>query len=175
MNELREGLYEWLKAAFGTGAVIWADGNGPVPARVFVVLKIISVVREGYPTYHPIDDLGNQAIQQGALLTLHVACFGGSQGEALAESVALSGSLNRTSVKEALREHGLAFVDLPLAPVDVSKVVGTTFEGRAHFDARFRANLGDTDPVGWIATVILDGEYRSGDLVLTTSQTIGVA
>lgn len=172
MERFRDGLFAWIS---GLSPTIWANQNGKIPERQFCSIRIAGVRREGSPTYFPIDEDGNQPILQGALLTLHVAVFGGdTPGGALDTASALAGSLSRTTVKDRLRSAGLAFVDLAMPPADVSRVVGTTFEPHAVFDARFRVNLTEIDPVGWIETVILSGEFRSGDFALVVEQTVTI-
>ncbi|PZQ49753.1 MAG: hypothetical protein DI556_09790 [Rhodovulum sulfidophilum] len=151
MQRFREGIHGWISAA--SEQAIWADQDGKLPERQFCAVKITGVRREGAPTYFPIDGDGNQPILQGAILTVSVSVFGGATpGAALDKASALAGSLNRVTVKDRLRSKGLAFVDLPLSPSDVTRIVGTTNEPRAVFDARFRVNLAEIDPVGWIET-----------------------
>lgn len=172
MTPLRAGLLAWMESIIGQGEVLWADGNGPILQRPYVTMKVSNVRREGSPTYFPLNESGGQPILQGALLTLSVSAY--AHDLALDMAVALSGSLNRSTVLALLRLHGLAFVDIVMPPTDTSVVVGTTFESRATFDARFRANIGDIDPVGWIETVILNGRIEAGGRIIETSQTIGV-
>ena len=169
---IRNGLLQWMIAQMGDSSVVWADGNGPIPDRSFATMKITNARREGSPTFFPIDDEGRQPILQGVLMTLSVSVYSGGTSLDLAD--ALAGSLNRTTIRDILRGHGVAFVDVVMPPTDTSVTVGTTFESRATFDLRFRANIGDLDPVGWIETVILTGRIEAGDRVFETTHTIGV-
>lgn len=174
MIPLYNGLRDWLVTAAAGANVIWQEGDGPIPARPAVTMKVETVVREGAPTYFPTKDSGIQPILQGGVLTLAVDVYGASGRAVLAIAEALAGSLNRTTVKDRLRSFGLAYVDLAMSPKDVSAIVGTSYEGRAHFDARFRANFRDDDPVGWIETVELTGTFSSGDFTYTETHVIGV-
>lgn len=175
------GLLDWAARGLGPGrTAIWAEGDGPLPPRPYATLKVDTVVREGSPSYFPLLERAVpepelvQPILQGALLSVSVDVYGGKGREALALAEAIAATLLRTTARERLQAHGIAFVDVLAAPVDVTKVVGTTHEGRARFDVRFRVNLRDDDPVGWIERVELTGTATTGTFEHTETRIIGV-
>lgn len=148
---LWETIYDWLSRETAR-PVIKRDQDGLLPDRPFTTAKAIADLREGQEYIGPLRDDGTLAIQQGSLLTIAIQTFGPGAFE-LAE--AIRNSCLKVTVQDRLRGAGFAYVRTLSGPVDISMVVGTTFEQRASLDIQLRTNVVVLDDVGFIERVEL--------------------
>lgn len=157
-----EAIYDWL--SFATmRPVVKGHEDGRLPNRPAIAAKVIADRRVGHAAIGELQEDGVVLIQQESLLTVSIRCFGDGAYE-LAQIV--RNSVNRITIRDRLRLGGLAFVDCPLGPVDMTRVVGTTNEERYQLDMRLRTMVELEDDVGIIElvelTTTINGQSHTG-------------
>lgn len=159
-------IYRWLTLAVPPGTpVIRRDQDGPRPAESFVTAKVIAEAREGEPSFGQLQPNGMVRVSQGAVLTVSIQTWGAAAYE-LARSI--RDSLNRPSVRGALRMDYFSVVDVPSGPSNVPDILGTTWEERWVLDVRLRTGVCLYDQVGVIEVVEISGkvdEIETFDIV----------
>lgn len=160
-----QDVFPWLNQCFPSGVtLIKADQGGELPTRPFAVAKARVASREGHPFYGPLDDDGIQPVYQDALVTLSIDTYGPGAFN-LADNA--WSKMVTTTINDAMMERGFAFVETLSPPTDLSAVVGTTFEERAHLDVSLRTALKILDDVGLIERVEITGNVNDGAATYT--------
>jgi hypothetical protein len=163
-----QGLREWVVENVGVSgtSVIWAEQDGPIPARPFVDLKILSTSRVGIPEITaPNGVTGIGSIKQEVLQTLQTRIFGPA---AATIAMNLRNSIEKPSVQAKLRADGLAYVRVLADIQQVPEIAGTKWESRVIIDWQFRSSVVLTDDLGVIENVEITGEIDD----LTYTETI---
>jgi hypothetical protein len=153
------GIWQWASAQT-VRPVIWANQDGPQPTPPYVTIQAIATMREGQPCIGDVGDDGIAMIRQGSVITVRVQTFG--EG-ALGLVQTLRNSLERITVQRALRVASLSYVDVPSEPADLPMVTGTTWQGRAAMDVRFRTAVAIPDDIGVIEGVAFTGEFDGAE------------
>lgn len=171
---VQTALYDWAADVLANVPVIWANQNGPRPARPYVALRVTAITPTGHDGYTEIDGEGDRELYGHRDLSIDAQAFS-APGVNLAPTYlsALRLSLGRQCVKDAFEAAGIAIVDaLPL--LDLSLLRNPEFEGRAQMPFRFRIVEAMEDTPGWVDAVAIDAEFEGrGEMPIEHEFTIG--
>lgn len=161
---IENALQAWVTGATGIPGdrVVWAEQNGPRPARPFATLRLGNVISPGLTDEErctvveggaPGADLRIETVAQQEIVitveTFTAATTG--NGSALALLTRAKNALSKNSQIEAFDAAGIAVVDRGTVQ-NLTALLDTEFEGRASLDVRIRFVDGAEDLTTWIAT-----------------------
>ena len=151
---LKSRLWTMLQPIIG-GTVIWSDQNGPRPALPYATLRLSVIPRIGTPHYSDPDANGLQTVLAVRESIVQVQRFGPESVaavETFADKLALNTNLDKFSLQK------IALFDVS-SVTDVAQLLnGLATEPRASVDLSIRWVSDQTDNVGLIETVAVDGE-----------------
>lgn len=151
---LQTDIMEVMQPIIG-GVVIWLDQNKPRPALPYSGIKIISRKRIMRDHYSNPDDNGIQTVQGDREFTLSVQTYGYDAPTDPLENAA--NKLQLETVRDKFQAKGLVAFDIG-AIQDISALLDKTqIEKRANLDIFFRTKINQTDNVGLIETVNVEG------------------
>lgn len=152
---MQPALQALVASELGDGwTVIWADQDGPAPARPLATLKALTLPRyEGRPAVSGVDvddEQLDQVVSVDAGFTLSIQLFAAVDTRAAMETLRLG--LFASLAREALEAAGLVAVQ-ELDARDLSQIFAGRREWRSALDIRMRveARRVFTD-VAWIQT-----------------------
>lgn len=163
---VENALRAWVRAGSGLSeaAVLWAEQMGARPEGAFASLRIGELTPErGAPDeVQAITDLAADPGEEIELrvngrreLTVSVQLFGApvTGTTALAILANVQAALALPSVVTALELAGLTVANIG-APLNVTAIKGTAFEGRAVLNVRFRTLVSLSEFTGYISTCV---------------------
>lgn len=144
--------------------------NVPRPKRPYLTLKMVGpAIKQGDDSAQNVaDDLGasTEVWNRGGVrkLVVDFNCYGKSHEQAYDYLSLWQSSLDLETVQANLRKAGIA-VWLATNVADLSALLNTGYEGRAHLQVEFGIASNLTEDLGSIETINVDG-------VLTSDQNI---
>ncbi len=155
ISTLKSRLYTLLQPIMG-GTMIWADQSAPRPQLPYSTLRLGSITEVGMEHYSDVTDLGTQTVLGVRESVLNVQRFGADSVNAVqtfADKLRLHSNLDKFHAQE------IACYDI--SPVtDVAQLLnGIAIEPRASVDLNIRFASDQTDDVGVIETVVMNGEF----------------
>jgi hypothetical protein len=158
-----EAIRQWVETQGGMPA-IWANPNAPRPStRPYATVQIIENSRVHEPFVGPPDGTtasGEAIIDAQRDYTVSIQVYESvdtaDPRAALQAATALRDSLEKPSVKEALRADGWVWREVLLL-TDNPQLIDMSYEPRATFDVRFGRTESLTDDIGVVEAVELTG------------------
>lgn len=175
-DEIMQALKDWLAAeVLGSNpaiTVIEANQNTPRPARPYITLLVTSTPLSEHPNVSAPNSVGDASIENEAAVMVSLQCFG-DNSKSIMDGIRMS--LEKVSVRLALRADCLAYIRTTNGVMDTTATVGTKFEPRASMDLEFRSVSAVIDNIGVIESVEITGEFDTGiDEALITNYTVEV-
>lgn len=130
--------------------VIRANQNSPRPNLSYITYLVTPTRKSEHANIGSPNDDGDALIENEKSITVSVQCFGEDAFDILE---GLRGSLDKVTVRDALRAAGIPYIRTLNGVNDLTETVGTKFEGRAGIDLEFRTVDTVTDAVGVIESV----------------------
>lgn len=165
LTAIRQAIYTWVNSVITPVPAMWADQNASQPAAKFVSLRIQSITKVSRDVHGPIDDETAVAQLYGTReIIISVRGFGDGSNQLLE---LLSGSLEKVTVQNTLRASGLAIVSNGNV-LNLSSLLEIRFKEQASLDVTLRTSSTDSDALGLIEAVELEGTTQnppSDDLV----------
>lgn len=145
--------------------------NQPRPPKPYFTFKITT------PAFKYGDDskdyVGNDVWNSGGPRKMTVAfdCYGNTHEEAYNYMSLWNASLDLENIQADLREYGIA-VWIIGTVADLSQLLNTGYEGRAHMECDFGIAFNLQSNLGEIDSVTVNGTVATDQGTVTTSQTV---
>lgn len=151
-EQILQALKDWLADNKGNAGitVVEANQNAPRPALPYITLYVTSTPLNEHANQSAPNSAGTASIENEAAVMASVQCFG-ENSKSIMDGLRLS--LEKVTVRQALRAAGLPYIRTLNGVNDLTEVVGTKYEPRAGMDLEFRAVMAVTDSVGVIESV----------------------
>lgn len=166
-SAIRAALLAWLQAALGI-TVIYGDQASPRPDAPYASLKLLSIKATGFDDLGDLVEPGTQDHKGDRVLTASINVFGSGAWDHVRNA---ANALNTETIMRPLAVVGLA----PLRVVgldDLTGLMDTEWEPRAHFDQEFGLADEYTDDVGLIEHVEMEGTLGSPSMTHVETYTI---
>lgn len=151
LDTMKLGIKKWIQNELKL-TVIYAEQSGPRPSKLpYVTIRLDSpTALGGADEQGELDDDGNVEIRGHRTMTVSIDIYGES---AMSHMEALQISLGKVSVLDSLgEEYGIAVIDsLPIQ--NLTALLETKYEERAHMDVIIGYAKKVTDAVGIIEHV----------------------
>lgn len=150
--QIIQALKDWLNGNKGSAGitVIRANQNAPRPALPYITLYVTSTTMGDHSNISAPNSAGTASIENEQAVMASVQCFG-DDSKSIMDG--LRQSLEKVTVRQALRAAGLPYIRTLNGVNDLTEVVGTKYETRAGMDLEFRAVSAVTDNIGVIESV----------------------
>lgn len=171
LTQLKTTIYTLLQPILGE-TVIWADQSAPRPALPYTTIKFGVINKVGRSYYSNVDNVGVQSVFSVLESVLNVQRFGADSVSALqtfTEKMQLSTNIEKLSVQD------ISLFDI--SPVtDIAELLnGISIEPRASVDLYFRWTSKQTDAVGIIEFVDINGDVGPDSTALNEKYTINIS
>lgn len=140
--------------------------NAPRPALPYMSYKVtLPGYHWGYSanTYTGVGTTFNSGAQRSASVSFH--CYAETQEEAYNYMCLWQFALDTDETQAQLRESGIAVWTIQGVD-DLSELLNTGYEGRAHLDATFGIAFNKTEDLGTIETIEVQGKVDNGGGVI---------
>ena len=172
---MTDALRQWVADQTGLTA-IWMHPDAPRPEKPYATLQLLNSTRVGRAWIGNVDGDGNAPVEFDRDVTVSITLYERTDEpdprSAFEAAEALRDSLELPSVRATLADNGWSFRGVELL-TDTPQLLGTTWEPRAVFDARFGTRKALIDDLGLIETVGITGTV-AGFTEDKTLQTEGV-
>lgn len=155
---IKDALYTWFKKTSGLDSVIWADQDGPRPARPYATLRLITgAVKLGGQDNLRVNESGVFYLNGPREITVSINVMGVSALDILTTA---RDSLDDPSVIDDLEADGIAIIE-DGSPQNITELLETGFEERAQMDLKigFQAERDSTAVV--VTKISLNGRDLS--------------
>jgi hypothetical protein len=160
---VRVDLQQFIVALSGINNVWWANGDQVFTGRPLITLQLTSQDSNN-PTYGAPDEDGDILVHQDQLVTLSMQYYDSERaGSAFDKLVTLRNKLELISSQQTLRAAGFSYVQVLQDVTDAPALAGTTWESRAVLDIQLRALVQQSDTIGLIERVEIEGTIN-GDI-----------
>lgn len=157
-ESLRAPIKSWITARTGLLAIV-KEQNSPQPAKTYCTFKFSSSEKVYEDSISAPDALGVATICGNREFQLEVQAFGPGANTALCK---LRDSIQLPSVRISLRLSGLLIIDAePI--IDITSLEDNSYIEKANCDFRCRIASSETDTIGAIEAVEIDGSLRNVD------------
>lgn len=156
-SAIRAALYTWLVDATSL-TVIFANQAGPRPSHTYLTLLLMGIRNVGWDDRRAIDDSGIQDLKGDRIATASINAYGAAAWDKVRDAI---NDLHKTTVRDKLKAASLTPRRV-LALDDLTALIETEWEPRAHFDAEFGLMDEYTDDVGLIEHVEVTEKYQNG-------------
>lgn len=161
-EQIMTAVKDWLASVKPANVtVVEANQNAPRPALPFITVYQTGTALAEHSEISAPDADGDAVIRNDAEIMISLQCFG-ENSKAIMDGVRIS--LERETIRRALRAAGLPYIRTLNGVTDNTETVGTRYEERAGMDLEFRAALTVSDSIGVIETA-------TGAAVISTSST----
>jgi len=173
--DIRDALRTWLETALSI-TVIYADRASPRPATPYATLKLLSMRNIGFDDHGTLTDpgapaLGTQSYKGDRVLTASINVFGNASNDPWDLIRTAMNALNAETARSQLATAGL-FPRRVTALDDLTGLMDTEWEPRAHFDHEFALADEYTDEMGLIEHVEAEGTFESPNMTHAETYTI---
>lgn len=150
--QIKESIRQWILDNKDASilSVVYAQQNAPRPAKPYITLLVTPVTRKEHAHISAPNSSGEAIIENEAEIVASVQCYGDN---ALSLLDSLRNTLEKQTVRDALRGAGTPYIRTLNGVSDLTEQVGTNYEPRAGVDLEFRAVITVTDTVGVIEEV----------------------
>lgn len=143
--------------------------NAPRPALPYFTLKILTpAMMYGTDEFRPIPDTTTQNVYGPRGMVVSFNAYGRSHEEAYSYATLWQAALGTQTTRESLAGAGIA-VWRPGNVGDLSVVLNTGYEGRAHLDCTFGLTSNVVEDTGQITSVDIGGTVSSASISVNVS------
>jgi hypothetical protein len=158
-DALAQSIYDVVQPILNCPTIISKQGKPRPAARTYGVIEIGNVNQLGFSELSEPDVDGIADTWQHSLLSVQFQAFGTGAKNAIQK---LQHSFNKDSVVQSFLGIGLAVVDHSDI-LDIPAIRDTIWEESSRFTATFHVRIEDTDDVGVVETVTIDGSLVGSD------------
>jgi hypothetical protein len=154
---MRTELWQIIKDLSGTENVWWANGNQEFTGRPLITMRLGSIASNN-ADYAPTDSEGVAIVSQDQLVTLSLQYYDDSSPFAAFDALqAIRNKFELITTQQTLRASGFSYVQVLQDVTDAPALAGTKWESRAVLDIQLRALMQQSDTIGFIESVEIDG------------------
>lgn len=154
---MRTELWQIVKDLSGIDNVLWSNGDQEFTGRPLITLQA-RLTSAGNHDYSPPDEFGIATVGQDQDVTLSIQYYDDSLPYSAFDALqTIRNKLELIGTQQAIREAGLAYVQILQDVTDAPAITGTTWESRAIMDVQLRTLTQQTDDVGLIESVRIAG------------------
>lgn len=154
-----EVLRQWV-ASEAEVTTIWSHPNAPRPELPYATIEITQAEMVGMGEEGPLQNNGEAERYQEYTVTFSINIYETYTADprlAFDRAFKLNNSLRLTKVTFPLQNAGFAYRTTQLLTATPA-MVDNKFEPRATFDVDFGVRISTLDELGWVESVILNGE-----------------
>lgn len=173
-DALAQDVWDIVQPILGCPTIISKQGKPRPKERVYGVIEVGNATQLGFGAeVGTPDNDGIAPTWSHDLLTIQFTAFGVGSKTVIKR---LQSAFNKDSVVEAFHVIGLAIVDHSDI-LDIPAIRDTIWEESSRFSATFHVRIEDTDDVGVVEEITVEGELTGFDVEtpLATSFTVSVA
>lgn len=150
--------------------------DAPRPDLPYLSMKITRPAdKSGDDTKTPVPGPGNVWNSGGVrMMTIGFNAYGRSHEEAYNYMSDWQCALDREDVQQTLRSSGIAVWTIGNV-ADLSQLLNTGYEGRAHMDCTFGIAMNTQSDLGEMNSVTISGTALNGDEIITQTQSVSWA